>query len=304
MTIILVPLDMSSLAERVLPRVRHLAPLLDATVHLLHVIDPDERFMLGEWSMARSQEEAEFYLEEQAAYLEVANIPVITEVGIGKPCEVILRRAAELEATLIAMPTHALSGLRRWAIGSVTDRVVHAATAPVYIVRGDTERNATPNAIRTVMVTLDGSQLARAALQPAIEIASRNRANVVLLSVVTPAANEFAMIAHESLQSALGAALEAEAKALRADPRLAGLSVTPVVSEGLAAEEIVEQAADQQADLIVMATHGWSGLQRLALGSVADKVLHATAVPLVLVRASQAELATGEGAAAVREASL
>jgi nucleotide-binding universal stress UspA family protein len=63
------------------------------------------------------------------------------------------------------------------------------------------------------------------------------------------------------------------------------IPVTPLAVIDFAAEAIIDEAARQHADLIVMATHGYSGLKRWALGSVADKVLHATTTPLVLVRA-------------------
>jgi nucleotide-binding universal stress UspA family protein len=63
-----------------------------------------------------------------------------------------------------------------------------------------------------------------------------------------------------------------------------GVTVTPVARNGIPADTIVEHAKESRADLIVMATHGYRGIKRWALGSVADKVLHATATPILLVR--------------------
>ena len=118
------------------------------------------------------------------------------------------------------------------------------------------------------------------------------RLTFVLLGVATPSI----MVAPEMLAPAplYDATLEARQELLRAElARLAdGLSreqlrVTPLVAVGFPAEAIVDMAAERGADLIVMATHGHSGIRRWALGSVADKVLHTTTTPLVLVRAGE-----------------
>jgi nucleotide-binding universal stress UspA family protein len=99
-----------------------------------------------------------------------------------------------------------------------------------------------------------------------------------------PASDAYALVAHTDLMTALDTALQAERRKLSADPRLAGHTVNALVAEGMPADVIVDVAAHREVDLIVMATHGRSGISRWALGSVADKVLHSTTVPLVLVR--------------------
>src|SRR5262245_48632292 len=156
MNTILVPLDGSALAERVLPYVRRLAPTLSARVCLLQVpkgIESDT--MLSEallsaygvvepldalrerqqqaWETMRQQ--AESYLATQAVSLREAGLDVDTEVLFGLPDQVIPEVARAREMTLIAMATHGYGGLRRWTLGSVTDRVVHTATTPVFVVR-------------------------------------------------------------------------------------------------------------------------------------------------------------------------
>jgi len=160
MNTILVPLDGSPLAEQVLPYVRILAPVLDARVLLLRVVSEVEREsllgydmltlygMTGEALTALYQREqrrwdavrrhAEAYLEQVADGLREAGIEVDTEVDFGSPARQIVDVAEQKHAVLIAMAAHDYNGFQRWALGSVTDKVVHAANAPFFIVRGST----------------------------------------------------------------------------------------------------------------------------------------------------------------------
>jgi nucleotide-binding universal stress UspA family protein len=179
----------------------------------------------------------------------------------------------------------------RWALGSTTDKVVHATSTPILIVRGAAPARAP--AINRIMVPLDGSALARQALPLATELARSARAELLLLQAVAPSIEASPSFpARGQLIPPLGELLAAlrhqaasELDAL-ADELLSHIvAVTTHVVNGHAAEVLVDEAAQRGVDLIVMATHGYSGLRRWALGSVADKVLHATTTPLILVRA-------------------
>jgi nucleotide-binding universal stress UspA family protein len=284
MNTILVPLDGSPLAEAVLPHVRRLAAMFGARVHLLHVIESPDQVVVGKGAEPSSIEQRGRYLAERAASFTAADIAASTEVQLGRPPAVILERAAAEGATLIAMASHGYSGLRRWTLGSVTDKVVHAAKIPVFVVRAPEAVAPPADGFRRIMVPLDGSDLARAAIEPAVEIAERAEADLLLLTAMEPASDAYALVAHTDLMTALDTALQAERRKLSADPRLAGHTVNALVAEGMPADVIVDVAAHREVDLIVMATHGRSGISRWALGSVADKVLHSTTVPLVLVR--------------------
>ena len=157
MNSILVPLDSSALAEQIMPYIRELAPLLSASVRLLQVVpEPERDSMLadsitGLYGMSEPPERyrerkqlaleearvhAEGYLAAQASRLLEDGLDVETEVRIGPVAENIIEVAAGRKPTLIAMVTHGYSGLRRWALGSVADRVIQAAAAPVFLVRG------------------------------------------------------------------------------------------------------------------------------------------------------------------------
>jgi len=313
MNTILVPLDGSVRAEQILPYVRRLAPSLDAKLYLLQVVQEtheDEPFAItiaetyqrGSGPTATQRERAwhsweaqrrhaEGYLESQAVLLQVAGTRVDFAVRLGDPAEEILTVAAEQRATLIALATHGYSGLKRWTLGSVTDKVVHAAPMPVFIVRSDAQPPTGDVAFTRILVPLDGSPLARQALPLAAELATRAQAELTLIEAISPVLESYPLPLGQPMTyySVLLPALRAKAaddltRAAHA-LRQQGISVKTLVEEGYPAELIVDAARERQSDLILMATHGYGGIRRWALGSVADKVLHAATTPLVLVRA-------------------
>jgi nucleotide-binding universal stress UspA family protein len=310
---ILVPLDGSPLAEQVLPYVQTLAPILDARVLLLRVVtDLDDESVVAE-SVATTygafdplvtrerlqrsrdtlRQNAEGDLYSQAMLLRGSGLDVDYEVGFGAAAELILETATKHHVTLIAMATHGRSGLQRWTLGSVADKVTHAANTPILMIRGAAQQPAQNIAFKRILVPLDGSPFARQAIPFAAELATCAQATLLLMEAVPPT-----LEAHPGLRP-LGRPVpqlvgmigemrelaQQELGALADDLRQRGLAVAPIVASGYAAEAIVDVATQRQSDLIVMATHGRSGLRRWTLGSIADKVLHATTTPLVLIRA-------------------
>jgi nucleotide-binding universal stress UspA family protein len=311
---ILVPLDGSALAEQALPYVRTLALLLGARVRLLNVVIDEQNEMLipegiaaaygvidplatqrerEHLTLASHTQHAEGYLDTHAALLRGQGIEVEADVRCGPAAEVIVEAAESPDISLIAMATHGYSGLRRWALGSVTDRVVHGTSKPVLVVRGAKSALAEPIVLKRVMVPLDGSPLATQALPLAADIAERARAELQLIQVVETSIEALPPIVPlgrpdlmpgevlRMLRKQAGQQLDEQAAMLRDR----GLAVTARVVDGHVAEAIIDAATHQSVDLLVMATHGYSGLKRWALGSVTDKVLHAGTTPLLLVHA-------------------
>jgi nucleotide-binding universal stress UspA family protein len=312
MQTILVPLDGSGVAEQVLPYARLLACTLAARIHLLLVVTDEQKQQLiaryaatspGEdgryatdWDWDRRARSeltyaAEGYLIEQVRLLRTAGLHVTYEVASGTPAECIVDTAANEPEALIAMTTHGYTGLRRWSLGSVADTVVHASTRPIFVVRA-AEQPAGAWSLQRILVPIDGSALAEQALPLAIELAGRAHAELLLLEAVLPLM-EFAPglspltrplsrsiqlpdTLREQARQQLTATIDRFAR-----PEVA---MRPVAEQGYPAEVIVDEASRQRADLIVMATQGYSGLRRLALGSVASRVLHASTIPLMLVR--------------------
>jgi nucleotide-binding universal stress UspA family protein len=319
MKTILVPLDGSAVAEQVLPHVRRLAPILAAQVRLIRVVSDEEiaRVLADDGALAHElgsqtpigpveaqrvgdllRQRAADYLAARAAELREAGTDVEVVMRDGSPAEQIIAVAAHDHDTLIAMATHGDSGLRRWALGSVADKVLHAATTPVFLVRA-IEPPAGVRPWKRILVPLDGSALAEQALPLAITLARTTQAELIVLQVVIPLAADapglspFARLLPPSIAFPDVPREQAHQQLATTIDRFGAHEalITPVVVFGFPAEAIINEAVRHHVDLIVMATHGYSGLRRWTLGSVADKVLHASTVPLLLVRVqpSQAE---------------
>jgi len=290
MKTILVPLDGSILAEQVLPYAGILAPMLEARICLLRVVEDTEENGLpadtngatyGVGAPLATQQKrrahslellsqiAERSLESHAALLHAAGLDVVVDVRCGRAADVIAEAALNQHVALIALASHGYHGLKRWTLGSVADNVVHATSIPVLIVRGMAP--ACAPTINRIIVPIDGSALACQALPLATELARSAHAELILIQAVASAA----------LRNQATSMLGSLADQLRTHE----VDVRTRVVTGHAAEVLVDEAAQCRADLIVMATHGYGGLRRWALGSVADKVLHTSATPLILVRA-------------------
>lgn len=317
MKTIIVPLDGSALAEQALPYARALAALAGAQIHLMQVI-PEQRvasvympvlaeaYVLGDDPTAALERDythvmdtlksqAASYLAEQSHALRVKNVNVDIEVYVGDPAETIVEIAETKPDAWIVMATHGYSGLRRWTLGSVTDKVVQAASVPVLIVRSSPVAPPATVQFRHILVPLDGSALSQQALPLAVELAKSSGAALTLVRAISPTADVWTgtaiaglpPIPLDDVYEALHAQVRNEMDAIADELAAQGLRVNTVVESAIAADAIIAAAHHCSADLVVMATHGRGGLRRWALGSVADKVLHATITPLLLVRARQ-----------------
>lgn len=287
MQTIIVPLDGSDLSRQILPSVRLLATLTSARILLLRAI--------ADAPSDEMRQQVEPSLQREAQFLREGGFDVDVEIAFQSPPVAIVERAKETHAALIAMATHGYSGLRRWALGSVTDEVVHTTTTPVFVVRCDNESPDESPHFKQILVTLDGSDLSEKSLPIATMLAKQAHASVLLMRSVMPIDVFYdglqpvqipPSVVQESVEEAQQQAqgyLNRIAERLRND----GVIVETHVAIGRAEDAIVEDAMQQHIDLIIMVTHGYGELERWLIGSVADKVLHATRTPLLLVHAKE-----------------
>lgn len=318
---IMVPLDGSAFAERAVPVASQLAQNARARLHLVQV----HEFMMANvpdgmvpydvaWETAARREEREYLRSVANRVAENAGVVARTELLEGVPAMALAQYAREMDIGLIVMTTHGRSGLSRLWLGSVADGLVRRSGVPVLLLR-TTEKEAeseTPPPLafqpRHVLIPLDGSELASAVLEPAIWLGSLFNARYTLLRVALPTPlirapfpiteTDFGDTVGVEQQADLREELELVAGSLRAR----GLDVrTDVVAHTTPARAILEYANNASADLITIATHGRGGWSRLALGSVADKVLRGADVPVLVYRPTG--LAQEGGADAEREGS-
>jgi nucleotide-binding universal stress UspA family protein len=297
---ILVPLDGSALAERALSCAVMLAQGLSADLVLFRAVSIplDFKDVLRdvpqdvEAQMEQLENEASDYLDEVASHINEFGLNVCTVVECGPAAEAIVDYAEQTGIQQIVMATHGYSGISRWRHGSVAERVLQSAGVPVLLVRAGEEKTddiRQAMQCQRIMVPLDGSSVAEQVLPPAISVAQALDAEIVLFRV--PIAHisgslsgDWALPLEGTLETANGIAgvyLDSVAEHLREQ----GIEVSTAMRMGGVANVIIEYAEANEIDLIAMCTHGRTGLARWTLGSVADRVLRAGRIPLLLVRA-------------------
>ncbi len=298
-TRMLIPLDGSETAEKVLPYARRLAGALKLPVELLGVIDlsvlvthitaGEARFLHA--FVEAGIKESKSYLEEVAKTFKDSCVKC--SVAEGKADEVIIENAAADKSTLIAMATHGRSGMTRWLLGSVAEKVLRGASNPLLLIRANEEAVSDGQAkLESVMVPLDGSEMAASVLPTVVNIAKLLNLEVVLFrSYELPAeayyGSEDYLPNYQEIKGHVAqearSYLDGKVEALKAQ----GLEkVSAVLTEGSGPAEIIEVARRTPDNLVVMCTHGRSGVKRWVLGSVTEKVVRHSGDPVLVLRAA------------------
>jgi nucleotide-binding universal stress UspA family protein len=314
---IVVPLDGSSLAKQSLPIAARVARASGASLILLRVLtileEPDwgpTRGVPFDHQVITDKERA-----EAAAYLshiieertELEGLGIVTVIAEGDAAQNILAIAQDRQADLIIMNSHGYTGFKRWVLGSVAEKVARHSTVPVFILReavgSSTMLQAANHTIR-VMVAVDGSTLSEVtlpfAMSLAVALAYPARAALKLVRVLSLAYSE-AKIAVQNDRTAVEAkeylaSLEERICHNEEAAKLASITATVTLDADIAGalidlaeegEEGRELEAGERSggcDVIALATHGRGGFQRWVLGSVTERVLRRTKLPLLIVR--------------------
>ncbi len=296
---ILVPLDGSELAEQALPHAAALARSLDCGVTLVRV--PESVVVpvvsAGIWithevEAAEARGQTEEYLQEVAGRELFDGLSVDWHIP-SVPVAAGLLDVIEAESPrLVVMTTHGRSGLQRVLLGSVADKLVRSSPAPVYLVRASQEPE--PVSQRRILVPLDGSELSAAALEPAARLAKATGAELLLSRVPTVPGYTTVIPENAGMIPSLlreetvhvSDYLERLAEPLR-ERGLAVRCEAAVVTAGTVAEGLLRLAEDEEVDLIMMTTHGRSGIGRWLFGSVADNIVRHAHVPVWLIRSQE-----------------
>jgi len=273
---ILVPLDGSKFAEQALPPVVELARAFGSEVVLVEVCEPEE----SEYGQA-----CRLYINNEAEQLRNSMAgsaaSVRTTVLEGKPAEQILDYAEKSDISLIMLSSHGRSGIAPWSLGRTASKVLHRVGVPLIIVRAkDTpEESAKAGLFNRILVPLDGSERGAVVLPYVTELIKKLDSEVTLLQVVErgkhvhtiggldyiPFLDRDIDLVKTSAQRYLDEVIS----------NLAGTKAT-VKSEvrvGDCAREIIKLATETVCSLIAMSSHGYSGLEAWAHGSVTGKIL-------------------------------
>lgn len=298
-TKILIPLDGSRTAERVLPVARILAETLKLPIELLEVVDiaamtshiVADKARYLDAIISEGENASREHLAEVAATFPGCR--VTCKVERGRPADAIIDWAEKEPGTLIAMATHGRSGINRWMMGSVAEKVLRGTSAPMLLVRADgTAGDGHFAGIKSIVVPLDGSALAETVLPTVCEVAKLLNLEVVLcrayeLDASAYYGNETYLPKYDELLKDLKIEVESYLKSKAEALSGAGLArVSWVALEGAGAEEIVRYANQHHDAMVAMCTHGRSGVKRWALGSVTEKVVRHAEEPVLVVHAA------------------
>jgi nucleotide-binding universal stress UspA family protein len=315
---ILVPLDGSERAEYVLPLAARLIQNTGGRLVLLRVVNiatdywPTTYPLIMQAAIDGELEEATTYLERVAAEAPLAGLEVVTTTRHGTATPVILATATEYNADLILICSHGRTGMAHVIMGSIAEKIARHSVIPVLIIR---EKEGLPETSPTeisqplrVLIPLDGSAYAQAVLEPVADLLTAlaspaQKAAIHLVRVVEGTEQK------NGMQRALRGLSKAKCHLSRMTELIREGAIASAISEhqlpvtwSVAYDTDVTRAIVRAAEtgedaegagvfggceLIAMSTHGRSGLHRLAIGSVTERVLHSTKRPLLIIRPSE-----------------
>ena len=300
---IMVPVDGSSFGQQALPLALAVAARAAATIHLVKVhvpppmkVSPHVHFDEGADQNALNGEESG--LNDLAETIRnKSGLHTCTAVLTGPVAPALEAYVNRHGISLVIMSSHGRGGLSRVWLGSIADALVRRIAVPILIVKPDALGTDRPREQRFdhLMIPLDGSPLAEQALAQAAALGELFDARYTLMQVVNPPFTLSGSIPelppekyHTQVEQLRREAL-AYLERIAAPMRERGATVdTAVIVQAQSAHGILEETSYRNADLVVMSSHGSSGYQRVALGSVADKVLRGAATPVLMFRAHAA----------------
>jgi len=291
---ILFPTDFSSVAEGAFAHAAHLALRTGATIHVFNVHSPEEgdaenpmEFLPVEPVEGTQVAEATPQrVEVKTATQERGTVSVVyIQTDSSSPTEAINNHARTHDVDLVVMGTHGRKGVNRLLSGSVTEEVVRQAPCPVFtVLAGEDER--TPPTIDRVLAPVDLSEQSPSVVDHAAGLSEAYAAPLDLLHVVEEAAYP-TVYGIDPLTPSLPDVQDRAREALETLAARIDIGTDMVhahVLSGYAARDIVEFAEENASDLIVMATHGRTGLERFLIGSVAEKVVRRAPCPVFTIK--------------------
>ena len=309
---IVVPLDGSGLSLQVVPYARLIAKSTGARITLLEVLEPAQQpaaaAAVGAGVISSALEQASIIsperwgdlraglADEARGRLEAAAIP-LREEGIEVDVDVLEGSAASMIVfegerdpdTLIAISTHGRSGIGRWVMGSVTDKVVRHAKVPTLVIRSRAVAAAAEVRLSSVVLPLDGSELSEQAIPHAVSMAEALGVGITILRSISPSAYGFGYADYYAPQIYADVTADVDAGVrsylVRTAERLRKLGVSYVdthAAGGYPSDAIVDEVGEDGSKLVVMSSHGRSGVGRWVLGSVADRVATHSAGPVLI----------------------
>jgi nucleotide-binding universal stress UspA family protein len=284
---ILVPLDGSDLAEKALPYTKTIAKLKNSEVILFAVSITA--------SGGRRDRLLKSYLEVNAKGLESQGIKVSTAVTYGNVAEDIIEYADKNNIDLIIISTHGYSGIKRWMLGSVTQKVLYGTGTPVLLIKSKSPEISKLE-FKKILLPVDGSPFSETIFPYIEELTRDTNAEVILLEVseppivpsygtrpINPTWEKYRDSIWTELQQQASEYLEE----MKSDLVKRGWKIKSQIVKGEVgevAQSIMQVAEKEKIDLVVIATHGRTGVSRWVYGSVANRIVEESLQPVLLIR--------------------
>jgi nucleotide-binding universal stress UspA family protein len=287
---ILFPTDGGQGASNALDHLLDIATAHDSTVHILNVANTTKDTVVRMQGDVVDvlERDGERIVRDAADQAQERGVAVVTEVRQGEPYSTIVDYANSRDVDLIVMPTHGRRGLERFLLGSTTERVVRRADVPVLTIRPTDDSVTYP--YRNVLVPTDGSDCARDALEVGTDIANADGATLHLLSAIET--TSLGVDVRSDIQATMiedtATDILEDASAFATDAGVG--SVTETVEYGPSIPRAIRSyIEDHDVDLVAVGTHGRTGLERYLLGSVTERLVRTSPVPVLTVRSTASE---------------
>jgi nucleotide-binding universal stress UspA family protein len=278
---ILVPTDGSDCAQAAVGYATDLATRYEANVHALCVADSRTLDTVPQSDEVRNELAA--VAESTCAELSRSGIYTQQAVETDIPHKAILRYATEQDIDLVVMGTHGRTGVERYLLGSVTEKVVRLSDVPVLTVNTEADGDVT-YPYTDILVPTDGSEGAEAAIGPAVSVASTYDARIHAYSVIDTMAMGVD-VRSEAILDALEDSAQSAVELIEEQATEASVSaVEPAIEHGSPYRGIRSYVEEHDIDLVVMGTRGHSGIERYLLGSVTEKTVRTSSAPVMTVR--------------------
>jgi nucleotide-binding universal stress UspA family protein len=272
----------------------------NVSITFLYVVQPLDAPMVETAYRKKIEKEAraaaQSYLKKLCSRAAFKN-NLSGKVLIGKPADTIVDYAAANKIDLIVMATHGRSGPGHWFYGSVAEKVVHASKVPIWLVKAANCKMSYGHRKLTVLAPLDGSKVAESIFPHLKELHKQlpdNKLDIVLMRVceifsppisypppIAMSWEEYLDFEKARCKEICGNYLSEVQKKLSKYR----LKTRTIVPEGNPAEKLISYVNKSSVDLVVMSTHGRTGISKWAFGSIAEKVLKGAGCPILLIRA-------------------
>ncbi len=289
---ILVPLDFSEFSNKALDYALDIAEKFQSQITLFHAIvlfqdDVDEEQRLQEYEnwIKRREQTIHHQMDHSLQKVKQRGITVSSLIRRGvNAADVILDYLSENSCDLVIMGTHGRTGLKHFLLGSVAEKIVRLSPVPVMTIH----RSLQKFQIFRILAPIDFSIYSKHAADDAIALAAYFESEIEFIHVIEhdihPSFYAGGIESIFQLDTGLKNRVLTNLKEFLADQLPANLQTNYVVREGKAHKEIVDYAKEANTDLIVIATHGLTGLEYILLGSTSEKVVRTANCPVLVVK--------------------